>query len=612
LAAKRKYRRRVLSGIGASPGLAMGPARLFVSQEYHVPTHGVAPDKLAAEIKRFRQAMSQSRDELVNLRAKLKLKADDPADQILASHQMILQDRELIREIVMAIKSEQMNAAHAVRRIFQAKAHYLESLSNELFRARAADIIDVKRRVIRHILSKETGPQFQIPQGSILVASEITPSDTALMDPTHVVAFVTERGTLVSHVTIMARSRGVPAVIGLHADIKRIDDNVPVIVDGDMGTVIVAPNRKDIARYKESSKRENFINRLLVDHDNRPIEMLDGKSVSVRANIGGPEDSQSASLSGAEGIGLFRSEFFFMGKIGFPDEMTQAKSYEDVIGTFPDAPVTIRTLDLGGDKTEALMGDLHEDNPFLGLRGIRFCLEHKDIFITQLRAILRASVLGNVRILLPMISSLEELRNSRELVRQTEKQLASEGVELGEPVPVGVMIEVPSAVFMSDQLALEADFFSIGSNDLIQYTLAVDRGNERIAPLYDFLNPAVLRAIRQTVVNAHEAGIEVGSCGEMSGEMLGLLLLIGMGVDEISVVPSLVKRVKALLTFVSAADLETLANRCLAAGCVDEVRQIIQDDLGRQNQFSFEYHNNRFVCQWHPDLDAEPSGKDSK
>ncbi len=584
----------------------MGPARHFISPVYHVPTHEIAPGKIAAEIKLFRRAMNESRDEIKNLREKLKLKVDDPAEQILISHQMLLQDRELIREITMAIKSERMNAAHAVRRIFQAKAHYLDSLSNELFRARAADIIDVKRRVLRRLLIKEAGQQQQLPKGSVLLAAEITPSDTALMDPAQVIAFATERGTLVSHVTIMARSRGVPAVIGLHGALKRITENVQVIVDGDMGLVIVAPNRKDIARYKEASKREVFINELLLERDALPAETIDGKLISVRANIGGPEDASSASQSGAEGIGLFRSEFFFMEKTGFPDEITQFKSYEKVLDSFAGSPITIRTLDLGGDKTEALMGDLHEDNPFLGLRGIRFCLEHEDIFLTQLRAILRASVLGDVRILLPMISNLEELRASKDLIATASGQLRAEGIALPESVPVGVMIEVPSAVIMSDQLAAEADFFSIGSNDLIQYTLAVDRGNERIARLYDFLNPAVLRVINQTVISAHQAGIRVGSCGEMSGEMLGLLLLIGMGVDEISVVPSLVKRIKALLTLIHLSEMQKLAQRCLTAGCVAEVRDIIREDLGFQDQFHFEELEGRFLCQWNPDISQKP------
>jgi phosphoenolpyruvate-protein phosphotransferase (PTS system enzyme I) len=598
---QRKARRLLLSGIGASPGLARGPACQLVSLEYNVPTSRIPPKQVASEIRKFRRALSDSRDEIRSLRDNLKMKSGDPGDLILVSHQMILSDRELMREIAMAIKSERMNAAHAVRRIFQAKARYLESLSSDLFRSRAADIIDVKGRVIRHILGKKAGLLHNLPKGSILVASELNPSDTAVLDPEKVVAFVTDHGTLASHVTIMARARGVPAVIGIPDVTKRIPEDAPLIVDGDRGIVIVSPNRNDIAEYNEAQKRVETIHQLLSGRESEVAVTLDGKEIPTRANVGGPEDAPAAKASGAEGVGLFRSEFFFLEKTSFPSENVQTESYTKVVRAFPGAPVTIRTLDLGGDKTASLMGEIHEDNPFLGLRGIRFCFEHKEIFNVQLRALLRASVHGNVRILLPMISNLDELREAKVLISGNIQALRSEGIDIPDKIEVGVMIEVPSAVMMADKLAKEADFFSIGSNDLIQYTLAVDRGNERIASLYDALNPAVLRAIDQTIAGAHKARISVGSCGEMSGDLMGLLMLIGIGVDEVSVVPSLVRRVKALISRIEFAELERMAARCLDAGCIIDVRRIVKETLDSKDQFQIEEQEGRLNCRWFPE-----------
>lgn len=597
----RKARRLVLNGIGASPGLAKGLARQLVSSDYSVPTARIPAKQVASEIRRVRRALSQSRADISAIRENLKMKPGDPSDQILLSHELFLKDRELMREIATAIKSERMNAAHAVRRIYLAKARYFESLSNDTFRSRAADILDVKRRLIRHLLGTEASQLYHLPRGSILVASEISPSDTAALDPDKVVAFVTERGTLASHVTIMARARGVPAVIGIPDVTSRIHDDVSLIVDGNRGTVIVSPNRQDIADYKVARKREESILHMLNGRKADVAVTRDGRAIPTRANVGGPEDALTAKASGAEGVGLFRSEFFFLGKTGFPSEKTQTESYAKVVSAFGDLPVTIRTLDLGGDKTASLMGDFQEANPFLGLRGIRFCFEHREIFDVQLRAILRAATVGQVRILLPMISNLDELREAKVLINGNIQALRNEGVAVPDQVPVGVMIEVPSAVLMADHLAREADFFSIGSNDLIQYTLAVDRGNERIAPLYDALNPAVLRAIHQTVIGAHGAGIPVGSCGEMSGELLGLLMLIGIGVDEVSVVPSLVRRVKALISSIECGELEKMTRRCLSAGCITEVRRIVTETLKPKEEFQVEERDGRFSCRWFPE-----------
>jgi len=595
----RKDKRVVLQGLGASPGQALGPAFLLVSREVDVPVHRVPPEGVAGEIRLFRRAVREARREILVLRERLGLVPEDPGDQILASHLMILQDRELAKEIVAAIKAEQSNAAAIVRRAFAAKAHYLETLASEVFRARAADVRDVQQRLLARLLGRTGGLMGEAPAGSIVVAREITPSETLALTPGGVAGLVTEQGTLMSHVTILARSRGVPAVIGVDAALATVTAGEPLLLDGDRGLVVCSPNDEDVRRHEETRAREKRIAHRVARVEGRPGATRDGRRVPIAANIERPEDAEAARRAGAEGIGLFRTEFLFLAGSGLPGEAAQTSAYEAVSRAFPESAVTIRTLDVGGDKVGGLIALPHEENPFLGLRGIRFCLEHPEMFLAQVRALLRASARGNVRILLPMVSAAGELREARRLIEQTAETLRDEGHAVAKP-SVGLMIEVPSAVWMSDALAREADFFSIGSNDLIQYCLAVDRGNAQIAHLYDGLDPAVLRALDQTVRGAHGAGIRVGSCGEMSGELPGLLLLVGLGIDELSVAPFLVARTKAVLAGVDAADLERLARRCLAAAAVEEVRRLVVAGLRQYPQFHFEEHDG-LTCLWDPE-----------
>ena len=602
---RRKPKRTLLRGIGAARGVARGPACVLITQEFKVPTGRIAANEIPAEIRRLRAALRGARESIASLRAELGKDTGDPAKGILESHQMILQDRVLQREIIAAIQAERMNAAHAVRSILTAKAHYLESLQSEVFSARAADIRDVERRLLGHFLGDEASVVAQLPTGSIVVASELSPSDTAALDPARIAAFVTERGTLASHVTILARSRGIPAVVGVPGALERITDGVTLIVDGERGAVIISPTRVDLTEFAEVEKYEAGITKMLGTDAPRPGETRDGKRITVEANIESPAGAEIAHLQGAEGIGLFRTEFIFMGSVGFPPEERQCEAYAQVARTFGEQPVTIRTIDLGGDKTAALMGQPREANPFLGLRGIRFCFENPEVFRTQVRAILRTAPLGNLRMMLPMISNLEQLQRARTMVTAARDELVAEGLAIPERIAIGVMIEVPSAVIMSDVLARACDFFSIGSNDLIQYTLVVDRGNEHIAHLYDPIDPAVLRSIAQTIANAHAAGIAVGSCGELSGDTLGTLLLTGLGIDALSVTPTLVRRVKGLLSQVRARDLTRLAERCLAAESATEVKSIIRESLAGDEQFVFEEREGRLLCQWRPGTAAQ-------
>lgn len=589
----------MLRGLGASPGQAVGPAFLVVSAEGRVPAHPVEEAKLEAEIRHLQQALRAARDEIRALRDGLGGSGEDPAHQILSSHLMILQDRELIDEVVAAIRRERMNAAYVVQQTFQAKAHYLESLPSELFRARAADIRDVQGRLLGHLLGRAGTSLCGAPAGSIVVATEIAPSEAAGLDHARIAALVVRHGTLTSHVTIMARSRGVPAVVAIGEGFEAIHPGETLLVDGAAGQVIIEPAAADLAEHGRALDRERRIGAILSAYTARAGETRDGRRVPILANVDRPADAGAALAAGAEGIGLYRTEMLYLESGGLPREEAQVAAYRPVVEAFADRPVTIRTLDLGGDKYTALMGIPREENPFLGLRGIRFCLEHPEIFLTQVRAVLRVAG-PHVRLLLPMIGGPEQLRAARALIERAAAELRAEGAAVPEHPRVGVMIEVPSAVLTADVLAREADYFSIGSNDLIQYCLAVDRGNARIAQLYDALDPAVLRAIDLTVRHAHAAGIRVGSCGEMSGVLPGTLLLIGLGVDELSVAPSLVPRIRALLAHVEASRLERLAARCLQSGGPLEVRRILREVLGADPQFHLEEREGLFLCHWAP------------
>jgi phosphoenolpyruvate-protein phosphotransferase (PTS system enzyme I) len=598
----RKTRRVLLRGIGASRGLAMGPAFVLLPRQFQVPSERVPAEQLASEIRRFRGALRRALADIRQLRERLGPGESDPAAQILASHEMLLQDRELVQEIAGAIKSERMNAAQAVRTVLWGKARYLESLPSELFRSRAGDVRDVEHRLLAQLLGADAPAGSQVPAGAIVVAAELTPSETAAFDPECVAAFVTEHGTLASHVTILARSRGVPAVIGVTELTANVSSGALIIVDGETGELIVGPTQADVAAYEHRRRGETRMGVWLDASQRRPGKTRDGRRVPVEANIDRPDAAAAAVANGAEGIGLFRTEFLFMGAEGIPQEEEQYCAYRMALEAAGDRPVTMRTLDLGGDKTASLFGLPQEANPFLGLRGIRLSLEQPEVFRAQARALLRSAAHGRLRVLLPMISSVDEVRRARALFEEAAGQLEARGVEVAGPISLGVMIEVPSAVTLSDALAREADFFSIGSNDLTQYLLAVDRGNERIAALYDPLHPALLRAMRHCVDEAHRAGLKVGCCGELASDVLGALMLVGLGIDELSVTPIRVGWIKGLLAQVRAADLEELARHCLQAECGAEVHQAIRAGLAAYPQFRVEEQGHRLVCLWEPEM----------
>lgn len=566
-------------GVPASPGLIDGPAHVVHHEEATFEERKVAARGVRGEIRRFRVAVRRARDEIQAIKECLIVDPEDPGTKILDAHLMILDDQVVLREVVALIEQDLLDAESAVRRVFRGKAATLEASETDYFRSRAIDLKDVKKRILRQLGADQGDPQRLPHHPVVVVARDLTPSETALFDRERVLAFATDHGGPTSHVAILARSRGIPSVVGLRELAGLIREGDTILVDGSAGEVIVRPSPADLQEFRKKQAARDRRARSLPALAGKPSTTLDGREVVLQGNIESPEDAAEAYEAGVEGVGLYRTEFLFIRESRLPDEETQLRTYRQAVRRMRGRPVTIRTMDLGGDKLASYLGTTREDNPFLGMRGIRFSLAHPDIFRQQIRAILRAAQAGSVRIMLPMVSSVEELRQARRIVGECTAELLGEGHAVPESVPLGVMIEIPAAVAIADLLAREADFFSIGSNDLIQYSLAVDRGNETIAHLYDPFHPAVLRLLRQTVLTAREAGIPVSSCGEMSGQPLGALALLGLGCYNLSVSPRQVPVIKSVIRSVRLAGLESLALAALASPTSGEVRGLLESGV---------------------------------
>ena len=533
----------------------------------YAPSGRVVPSgERPAEQSRFDAAVAAAEGELEKLAA---------ANEIFAAHLELAADPMLMENVAEKI-AEGMTAADAVHAASGELAALFAQIDDEYLRARADDVRDVCRRILRQLVPSETDPFAAIPDGSILAADELAPSDTARIDFSRVRGVVTRCGSATSHLAILARNRNLPAVVGLGDDFDRLDDGTIVVLDGSAGELLIAPDEHTAAEYRRRMEEAEARSAAADAYASQPVTTRDGRVLAVLANAGSVDEVERAIRSGADGIGLFRSEFLYMQRQdGFPDEQVQTAAYARAAELCGGRPLVIRTLDIGGDKSLPYYRFPEEENPFLGCLAIRVSLELRDMFRTQLRAILRASARGGVRVMFPMIVSLAELRDALALLEECKEELRRQEVPFDDRIPVGVMIETPAAVFMADELAAEVDFFSIGTNDLTQYVLAVDRGNRRIAAMYDTLHPAVVRAMRLTVDAAHRHGCEVGICGEFAGCAAHAELLVGLGFDELSVAPPSVPAVKERIRGLETPQAELTARRAVEAATASEVHELI-------------------------------------
>lgn len=574
-------RELVLKGVAASPGIALARALCLDSSEPEVEERVIPPEAVTSEMERFCRAVADARRELEALRETTRQTLGEDQAAIFDAHLAMLADPLAIDQTIDGIRTELRNPEFLFRRNMSRVAESLERNKDAYFSERAADIRDVKRRVLRRLTGAPPLRGLAGDECGIVVAHEISPSEAAVLDPTRVLGLAVDTGGFTAHVAIMARSRGIPAVVGLRNLSGEVKAGDTIVLDGTRGRVILNPRPATRERYEERRLRLCELETRRRSLVALPAQTRDGRTIILAANMETPADADLILERGAAGVGLFRTEFFFMQHHRLPTEDEQYEAYRRVAERMAPHAVIIRTLDVGGDKFASYLGADPESNPFLGVRGIRFLMDHPDIFYPQLRAALRASAHGRVKLLLPMISGLEELRAARENCRRAMAELTGEGHAFDPALEIGIMVEVPSTVMMADRMAAEADFFSIGSNDLIQYTLAVDRGSARVAHLYEPLHPAVLIAIHRTVEAAHARGRWVGICGEMAADPRAALVLIGLGLDELSVGPYLVPEIKRIIREVDFGEMALLARHVIGLGTAEEVRAAIEPIFAR-------------------------------
>jgi phosphotransferase system enzyme I (PtsI) len=551
-------------GAGVSSGVARGKIHVVRDDLDDVARYRISPSQVTDEIGRFEAALIQTRMQILEMQQRIaeSIGAKDAA--IFDAHLLVVEDRTLIDEVLRKLETDLCNVEWVFQEVSTRYAETLNKIDDPYLRERALDIQDVTKRVIRNLQGKTPKTFLGLSEPHILVAHNLTPSDTATMNRERVLGIATDLGSRTSHTAIIARSLNIPAVVGLHDITEKLETGQEVLIDGTNGWLIIDPTPETLAHYREIESRRIKVVAQLRELRETSSTTRDGRHIVLSANIELPEDVDAVAANGAEGIGLYRTEFLYLNRTALPTEDEQYETYRKVAECVRPNPLIIRTFDLGGDKLAPGTVDIGDElNPFLGWRAIRFCLENVDIFKTQLRAILRASAVGNVKIMFPMISGLDELRSALAVLATCKEELHESKIDIGEKTEVGAMIEIPSAAISADVLAHEVDFFSIGTNDLIQYALAVDRVNERIAHLYQPTHPAVLRLLKMIADAAHANNIWVGVCGEMAGDIALIPLLLGLGADELSAGATLVPRVK----------------RAVQSLAIPECRQLVEETL---------------------------------
>ena len=555
---------RILRGIPVSSGVSRGKILVIGRQQSTIPRREIPGDKLAEELNRLEQALIRTRHQILDVQRKVSTSMGAEEGGIFDAHLLVLEDRTLIDEVTRLIQSEKVNAEHAFHTIGEKYARTLETIGDEYLRERATDMRDVAQRVLNNLLGQGQHIDLHhLQEQCIIISHDLTPSDTAQLDKSKVLGFGTDVGSKTSHTAIMARSMKIPAVVGLKNASEELKIGDYVLLDGFNGVIVVNPTDQTLFEYGQLIRKQVTLEERLRDIEQKPAVTLDGQRVTLSANVEQAKDTEAVLACGAEGVGLFRTEYLFINRQKLPTEEEQFQEYRQVAAALKPQPVVIRTLDLGGDKFLSHLEVPQEMNPFLGWRAIRFCLQETAIFRLQLRAILRAGAEGNVKMMYPMISGLDELVKATELLEQSKAELRKEGIPFDENMEVGAMIETPSAALIADSMAKRLKFLSLGTNDLIQYTLAVDRMNEKIAHLYEPTHPAILRLIKATVEAGHKNKIWVGVCGEMAGDPLLAPLLLGLGVDELSAAPPLVPSVKFLIRRLKMSEAKELAEFAL-------------------------------------------------
>jgi phosphotransferase system enzyme I (PtsI) len=579
----------LLRGIGVSPGIIIGKTVLFAPADIEIPVITLSSKaEINGEIERFKQALEKSRENLRAVRKEVERKKQKEARYIIDAQLLILEDKLLVESIIKTIRDKGIDAASGVKEAIRHLSRSFDDVSDEYLKERKTELDYIGERIIRNILGTKRHDLSAIREPSIIVAHDLSPADTANLDTSVVIGFVTNTGGKTSHTAIMARALEIPSVVGLEKVTKEVKNGDVIIVDGTIGVVIIRPTAETLRSYSEKKQMYEQLKQELFQYKDLPAETPDGYHIRLLANVELVEEVASFLEHGAEGIGLYRTEFLYLNRKELPSEEEQFGIYKKVIKTIAPHPVTIRTLDLGGDKFLSHLDLVEEMNPVLGLRAIRLCLKEVNIFKTQLRALLRASAFGELKILFPMISGMQEIYQIKEILNDLKHDLKNAGIPFNPRVQIGIMIEIPSAATIADLLAREVDFFSIGTNDLIQYTLAIDRVNEHVSYLYNPLHPSVIRLIKNVIESAHSNGIEVVMCGEMAGEPLYLPILLGMGIDELSMNPLCILKIKKVMRSISYRESRDFVKTVDCLKTAEEIEAFMKLEMKKRFPATFE------------------------
>jgi len=564
-----------VQGIAASSGIAI--AKVYELKAPDLSFDTVTIDNPENEIQRLEQALSISKQELEKIKEHTKKEIGDEHAEIFSAHLLVLSDPELINPMKDKINSDKVNAEAALNEVATMFIDMFKAMDNEYMRERAADIQDVTKRVLAHLIGANFPDPALINEKVIVIAEDLTPSDTAQLNRKFVKGFATDIGGRTSHSAIMARSLEIPAVVGTKNITASVSNDDTIIIDGLEGIVIVNPTDEELENYR--AKQDAFAKQQeeWAKLKDEPTFTSDGEQVELVANIGTPEDVEGVLNNGGEGVGLYRTEFLYMGKSELPSEDEQFEAYKSVLEQMGDKPVFVRTLDVGGDKELSYLDLPKELNPFLGYRAIRFCLENEHVFRPQLRALLRASAYGNLKIMFPMIATLEEFRQAKAILMDEKESLRAEGVKVSDDIEVGIMVEIPSTAVIAKQFAKEVDFFSVGTNDLIQYTMAADRMNEQVSYLYQPYHPAILNLVNTVIEAAHKEGKWVGMCGEMAGDPIAIPILLGLGLDEFSMSATSILPARTQLLGLSKKEMASYKEELLSMGTAEEVVAFIKE-----------------------------------